>query len=133
MSAIALRDLPLFEGLSDDVVDDCVGRFRETEMLAGSALAREGEFAYKFFVVLDGEVDVQRDFNHVATIGPGEFFGEMGVLEHGRRNARLVAKSRCLLGWMMGWEFEEMLQQHPEVARRVEAVIAERTGGDAGD
>ncbi len=133
MGSMSLKDLPLFEGLDDDVVDDCVGRFRETEMLAGTSLAREGEFAYKFFVVLDGEVEVQRDFTHVATLGPGDFFGEMGVLARGRRNARLLAQQRCRVGWMMGWEFEEMLEQHPEVAQRVQAVIDERMAGISDD
>ena len=126
MDANTVRGLPLFEGLSDEVVDDCARRFEEIELLAGSGLAREGEFAYKFFVVLDGEVEVQRDFRHVATLGPGDFFGEMGVMAGGRRNARVVATTRCRVGWMTAWAFESMLQDHPEVAHRIEAVVADR-------
>ena len=126
MDANTVRELPLFEGLSEEVVDDCARRFEELELLAGTGLAREGDFAYKFFVVLDGEVEVQRDFRHIATLGPGDFFGEMGVLAGGRRNARVVATTRCRVGWMTAWAFESMLADHPEVARRIEAVVADR-------
>lgn len=133
MTAMTLRNLPLFDGIDDDAVEECIGRFTETEILAGSPLAREGEFAYKFFVVLDGEVEVQRDFKTVATLGPGDFFGEAGVVEHGRRNARVIAKTRCRVGWMIGWEFEQMLERHPEVARRIQSVIDERSAGESAD
>ena len=54
MDATRLRSLPLFEGLSDEDLDRCAGLFQETEMLQGSGLVREEDFAYKFFVVLDG-------------------------------------------------------------------------------
>lgn len=126
MDANTVRELPLFEGLSDEVADDCAGRFEELELLAGTGLVREGEFAYKFFVVLDGQVEVQRNFRHVATLGPGDFFGEMGVMAGGRRNARVVATTRCRVGWMTGWTFESMLRDHPDVARRIQAVVDER-------
>ncbi len=126
MDSNTVRGLPLFEGLSDEVVEACAGRFEELELLAGTAVAREGEFAYKFFVVLEGEIEVQRDFKHVATLGPGDFFGEMGVMAAGRRNARVLATTRCRVGWMTGWEFDAMLKEYPEVARRIQAVVDER-------
>jgi CRP-like cAMP-binding protein len=126
MDANTVRGLPLFEGLPEEVAEDCAGRFEELELLAGTGLAREGEFAYKFFVVLDGQVEVQRNFQHVATLGPGDFFGEMGVMAGGRRNARVVATTRCRVAWMTGWTFESMLRDHPEVARRIQAVVDER-------
>jgi CRP-like cAMP-binding protein len=135
MDANTVRELPLFEGLSEEVAGDCAGRFEELELLAGTGLAREGEFAYKFFVVLDGHVEVQRDFQHVATLGPGDFFGEMGVMAGGRRNARVIATTRCRVGWMTGWAFESMLRDHPDVAGRIQTVVDERmsTVPDAAD
>jgi CRP-like cAMP-binding protein len=126
MESTELRSLPLFDGLDDAVVEQCAAKFQETEMLMGSVLAREGEFAYKFFVVLDGEVEVQRDFQHLARLGPGDFFGEMGVVDGGRRNARVLAHTRCRVAWMMGWDFEAMTSEHPQVAERIQAVIDAR-------
>jgi CRP-like cAMP-binding protein len=126
MEASALASVPLFDGLDQAIVERWASLFQETTLLSGSGLAREGEFAYKFFVVLDGEVEVQRDFQHVATLGSGDFFGEMGVLTGGRRNARVIALTRCRLAWMMGWDFETLTKEHPEVAERIQRVVDER-------
>lgn len=126
MDATRLRSLPLFEGLSDEDLDRCAGLFQETEMLQGSGLVREEDFAYKFFVVLDGEVEVLRDFESVARLGPGDFFGEMALVSGARRNARVVAHTRCDVAWMMSWDFKAMADDLPEIAARVEATIAER-------
>ncbi len=126
MDASRLRPSPLFAPLSDDELERVATLFQETEILAGSGLAREGDFAYKFFVVLDGEVDVMRGFEPVAKLGPGDFFGEMGVMTDERRNARVQARTRCDLAWMMAWDFKTMADQHPSVAEILEETIAER-------
>ena len=73
------------------------------------------------------KVEVLRDFDHVAYLGPGEFFGEMGIVTGDRRNARVVAHDRCRLASMMTWEFQTMTEEFPEIAARVEAVINERS------
>ncbi len=126
MDAEALKDVKLFEGVDQATLERCAALFQETEILAGSGLTREGDFSYKFFVVLDGEVEVLRDFDHVANLGPGDFFGEMGVVADARRNARVVALTRCRLAWMMGWDFQTMTAEHPEIAARIQAVVDER-------
>ena len=91
MDVKRLQSLPLFQGVSDDELAKIADRFESAEMLAGSSLAKQDDFAYKFFIVLEGQVEVYRDFDHVADLGPGEFFGEMGVIEGGKRNARVTA------------------------------------------
>lgn len=126
MDADALRSIDLFDGLTEEELAQCAELFETTEILAGSGLAREGDFSYKFFVVLDGEVDVLRDFDHVATLGAGDFFGEMGVVTGERRNARVVAKTRCNVAWVMPWDFQKMTDDHALVAERIQAVIDER-------
>lgn len=126
MESSRLKSLPLFEGLSDDDVEKCASMFNEMEMLAGTGLTREGDFSYKFFVVLEGEVEVQRDFEHLATLGPGDFFGEMGLVSGARRNARILAITRCDVAWMMAWDFAKMREDFPEVAQRIDAVVEAR-------
>lgn len=133
MNSEKLKSLPLFDGMADDVVEKCASSFQETEMLAGTVLAREGDFAYKFFIVLDGEVEVQRGFEHIATLGPGEFFGEMGVIEGGRRNARVLATTNCNLAWMLIWEFDKMTKDHPEIAMRIHATVEGRSDSSTAD
>jgi len=121
-----IRGIALFEGLSDEELSQCAGLFSETEMLAGTTLSREGEFSYHFYVVLDGDVEVQRNFEHVARLGPGDFFGETGLVGGERRNARVSARSRCHLATMMTWDFATMNREFPVVAERIAAVVAER-------
>jgi CRP-like cAMP-binding protein len=122
-----LRSVPLFDGLSDDELARCAGLMEERELLAGTPIIREGDFSYRFFVVLDGEVDVQREFKHVAYVGPGGFVGEMGVTTGARRNARVWAHSRCTLALMMTWDFQAMTEEFPVIASRIEDEIARRT------
>lgn len=126
MDADRLRAVPLFEGLSDQELARCAEWFDEVEVPGGSGLAKQDDFAYKFFVVLDGEVDVHRDFDFVARLGPGECFGEMGLLSGERRNARVVGHTRCTLGCMMTWDFKEMVEQFPAIGERIDAIAAER-------
>ncbi|MFT6289969.1 MAG: CRP-like cAMP-binding protein [Ilumatobacter sp.] len=120
------RSMSLFEGLTDDELAQCIEPLKEFEIVAGSSLAKQDDYAYKFFVVLEGEVDVHRDFKFVASMGPGEFFGETALVTGERRNARVTTHTRCRIACMMGWEFKAMTEQFPTVAARVEAAVANR-------
>lgn len=128
MEAERLHSLPLFEGLTDEELARCAERFTEIELVAGSSLAKQDDFAYKFFIVLDGEVDVHRDFEFVARLGPDEFFGEMALVKGEKRNARVTTRTRCRLACMMGWDFKAMNEELPVVAERIAAVVHEREG-----
>ena len=127
MESTTLRALPLFDGLSDAEIERCAALFQEREFLAGSSLASEGDFAYKFFVVLDGEVQVHRGFELVAELGAGDFFGETALVKQQRRNARVTAKVRSRLAWMMAWDFATMCEEHPVVAERLTAAADVRS------
>lgn len=127
MDSTTLRELPLFEGLSDPDVERCAALFSERDFLAGSSLASEGDFAYKFFVVLDGRVQVHRDFELVAELGPGDFFGETGLVKKQPRNARVTAKVRSRLAWTMAWDFATMCDEFPQVADRIRAAAEARS------
>ena len=126
MDASEIDGFPLFAGLDADELRRCAEPFEVRDVLAGTGMTREDDFAYKFFVVLDGEVDVHRDFLHVARLGPGEFFGEMGLLDKGVRNARVTAHTGCRLASMMIWEFQAMTERHPEIGDRIQEVIDRR-------
>ncbi len=126
MQVDRLRSLTLFEGLSDDELAGLADQFHEFEIFAGSSLAKEDDYAYKFFVVLDGDVDVHRNFEHIASLGAGDFFGETALVKGERRNARVTTKTRCRLACMMAWDFKAMTEQFPSVAARVDAVVDAR-------
>jgi CRP/FNR family cyclic AMP-dependent transcriptional regulator len=127
MEANRLRSVPLFEELTDEELVRCAGQFEETLILAGSGMIREGDYSYRFFVVLEGAVDVLQDFDRIATLGPGDYFGEMGLVSGDRRNARVVAKDRCTVAQLMTWDFKAMADEFPSVGAHVEQTIVSRT------
>jgi CRP-like cAMP-binding protein len=130
MDASRLRVSSLFDGLSDSDVERCAAWFEETELPAGSRLVKEADYSYRFFVVLEGEVEVLHDFQRVRRLGPGDFFGELGVLSDSRRSAKVVALTRCAVARIMAWDFRTMLVEHPVIAARVEAAAEQRRHAD---
>lgn len=127
LKELATDEGSLFEGLSDNELTQCAEKFRIDEVLAGSTLTREGDYSYRFFMVLDGQVDVLRDFTTIATLGPGEYFGEMGVATDEPRNARVVATERSHVASMIGWDFRTMCEAIPLLGERIQLVIDART------
>jgi CRP-like cAMP-binding protein len=126
MDASRLRISRLFEGLTDADVERCAGWFEETTLTAGSRVVNEGDHSYRFFVVLAGELEVRHDFEKVRRLGPGDFFGELGVLGRSRRTAKVLAVTRCSVASIVAWDFRTMLTEYPVIATRIEAVAAER-------
>jgi len=121
-----IQSLELFAGLNADELALCAEPLMELNIVSGSSLAKQDDFAYKFFIVLEGEVDVHRDFKFVARMGPGEFFGERALIRGEKRNARVTARTHCRLACMMAWEFTALTDKLPVVAERINAVIDER-------
>jgi CRP/FNR family transcriptional regulator, cyclic AMP receptor protein len=111
-----LRESPLFATLSDDQLERVTGLMEEKHVRAGAILAREGEFAYHLFVVAEGSADVTVGDYVVTTLGPGDTFGEIGVLERGRRTATVVATGPMRLLTMQIWHFNRLAEELPEVA-----------------
>ena len=126
-----LDGVGLFSGLSEDELASCAARFQEIEVLSDHNVAREGDDAYAFFVVLDGTLDVHLDFETVATLGPGDFFGELGLERNSTRMAHVATRGRVKLAKMMVWDYRQMVADYPLVHQRITAVAAERSGDDA--
>jgi CRP-like cAMP-binding protein len=121
-----LDDVPLFQRLPDDVRQKFATWVSEVSVPAGKHLAEEGEYAYDLFIIKDGTAEVIQDGKSVAELGPGEFFGEMGVLERARRNATVVAKTPMTLLTLTSWDVKRLEQKSPEAMRELESVIEQR-------
>lgn len=130
IDAHRLRVSPVFAELADEELERCAELFEETKLLTGSSLIKDGDFSYRFFVVLEGEVDVSHDFDPIRRLGPGDICGEIGLLTGRRRSARVVAHTRCTLASLMTWDFRTLTAQAPAAARRIEAIAAERLAAD---
>jgi CRP-like cAMP-binding protein len=92
----------------------------------GYELATEGRFAHEFFVIADGAAAVLKDGKRIAELGPGDFFGEIGLLETERRTASVVATTPMTVIVMFQREFKQMEQEMPAIADRVRSAIRAR-------
>lgn len=126
MLADELRSIPLFNNLTDDQRERVAERLQEVEVDLGAVIARQGAFAYHLFVVREGTAVVTIDGELVGSVGPGSTFGEIGVLDHGRRTANVVAATPMRLLTMMVWDFDELAAELPEFAAHVKTTAQHR-------
>jgi CRP/FNR family cyclic AMP-dependent transcriptional regulator len=122
----SLKNTPLFADVEDDKLTK-VATFATLESAAeGKTIIREGGFSNDFYVIEDGTVKVEREGEQVAELGPGDFFGEAGVLEKQQRNATVVAKTRMRLVTLTGWDLRRMRKQLGPVMDKLEQAIEQR-------
>ncbi|MEA2423196.1 MAG: family transcriptional regulator, cyclic receptor protein [Thermoleophilaceae bacterium] len=121
-----LDGVPLFDKLPGDVRAKFAVWVSELEVPAGQHLADEGEYAYDLFIIQDGTAEVTQDGKTVAELGPGEFFGEMGVLEKAPRNATVVAETPMKLLTLTSWDVKRLESKSPESMKELERVIEQR-------
>jgi CRP-like cAMP-binding protein len=121
-----LDSVPLFEALDPDARQKFAVWVSELEVPEGQHLADEGEYAYDLFIIEDGTAEVTQDGNTVAELGPGEFFGEMGVLERAPRNATVVAKTPMTLLTLSSWDVKRLESKAPEAIEQLQQVIEQR-------
>jgi CRP/FNR family transcriptional regulator, cyclic AMP receptor protein len=126
MEAARLEGIGFFSGLSKRELEKVARWADELDVREGQELAAEGRFAHEFFVIEDGVADVLQGGESIAELGPGDFFGEIGLLETDRRTASVVAKSPMRVIVMFQREFKQMELELPAVADRIRAAIRAR-------
>jgi CRP-like cAMP-binding protein len=127
-----LDGVPLFESLPPDVREKFAVWVSELEVPQGQHLADEGEYAYDLFIIEDGTAEVIQDGKTVAELGPGEFFGEMGVLERAPRNATVVAQTPMTLLTLSSWDVKRLESKSPEAMKQLQDVIEKRRAAQSG-
>jgi CRP/FNR family transcriptional regulator, cyclic AMP receptor protein len=129
VDATRLEGVGLFSGLSKKERQQ-LGRWTEAVSVPeGYELAKQGQFAHEFFVIEDGAAKVIQDGELLTELGPGDFFGEIGLLETQRRTASVVASTPMDLIVMFQREFKQMEKDMPLVADRVRSAIRARLYG----
>jgi CRP/FNR family transcriptional regulator, cyclic AMP receptor protein len=126
VDAARLRSVPLFASLSDRDRERIALWTDEIDVPEGKELATEGEFAYEFFVIVDGKADVTHDGERLAELGPNDFFGEIGLLESERRTATVTATTPLTAIVMFGPHFRHVEREMPELAQKIRTAIRER-------
>lgn len=121
-----LAGCPLFRGIDANGLAALAARATQVDFPAGHVIARQGEIGTGFFVVIDGRVRVVRDGDVVATLGPGEFFGELSVLDRMPRNAMVTAEAPTTCLALAAWDFDSVLLDQPRLTLAILRGVAAR-------
>src|SRR3954451_12051155 len=112
----ALQRSPLFSGVPAKNLKQLAGGLREIRASAGDEITTEGERGIAFFVIGEGEAKVIHEGQDVRTLGPGEFFGEIALIDGGQRTATVRAESDLVVYGTTAWEFKPFVAKNPDVA-----------------
>ncbi|HVS27997.1 MAG TPA: cyclic nucleotide-binding domain-containing protein [Solirubrobacteraceae bacterium] len=126
-----MKRIPLFASVPEDQLSAIAPFVQEVSVSEGHRIVNEGDYSHHFIAIEEGTADVMREDQVVATLGPGDFFGESGVVEKERRNASVVATSPMRLITMTTWELKRMDRRIPEAAAQIRKAIEERRPVDA--
>ena len=117
-----LRAIPVFATLDDETLRGIATFATESSVPAGKQLVKEGDYAYEFMAIEEGEADVVRGGEMLATLGPGDFFGEIAVLEKTLRTASVVARTPMRLVTLSHWD----LKRVGDAMEQIRATLEER-------
>jgi CRP/FNR family transcriptional regulator, cyclic AMP receptor protein len=121
-----LKSIPLFADLSDHDRAQVARWADELDVPEGKHLVDQGRFAHEFFVIEEGTAEVRHGDEKLTELGPGDFFGEIALIESDRRTASVIATSPMQTIVMFGRDFRQMEAQMPSVAARIRQAIEER-------
>jgi len=122
--------IPLFAGLSKDDQQVVAQYADEVDVPAGTKLAQEGRLAYEFFAIQDGTAEVTQEGAQIAQLGPGDFFGEIGLLGGERRVASVTATSPMHLVVLTGAQLRAIESRMAPLGERIRAAMAARIEAD---
>ncbi len=128
-----LRRVPLFAGLSDAALDSIARQLSERSYETGAVIVKQGESGVGFYLIADGKVEVQQDSRVLRTMGPGEFFGELALMEDMPRTASVIARAQTRCLQLVRWNFRAILKENPDIAIRVLETVVQRLRRHEGD
>ena len=126
MDASLLKKIPLFAEVPDDDLQK-VATFATTEEFPeGATVVKEGGFSNHFYAIEEGTVKIERGDEHLADLGPGDVFGEQGLLERQERSASVVATSPLRVIKIEHWELSRMRKSMPQIVEELQRKVEER-------
>lgn len=121
-----LKKVDLFSGLNQQQLDDVANHVEEMRVQAGEVLVSQGEYGHECAVLIEGTVRVERDGTVLAHLGPGDFFGEMSLLDGKPRSASIIAETPSALLVIHGRDFRYLLDTVPGLARMMLIEVVDR-------
>ncbi len=108
----ALRRVPLFSDLNKRELQDVARLFKERRFPSGETVIKEGSGGAAFFVIDSGEAKVSVGGKERSTLGPGDFFGEIALIDQGTRMATIVASTELACYGVTYWDFRPLVEKN---------------------
>lgn len=121
-----LRTIPLFGGLSNRELGRLAKSFKERAFTAGHEIAREGQSGVGFFVIGNGRVSYSVRGDKKGEGGPGDYFGEIALVDDGPRSATVTAETDVTAYGLTSWEFRPLVEENAAIAWQILQVLAKR-------
>jgi CRP-like cAMP-binding protein len=121
-----LRAVPLFADLSDKDLDRVVAISKQVSHAAGKVVVEEDESAVGFHLILEGTAEASNRGDVVSTMGPGDHFGEISLLDGKPRSASVTATTDVTTLAIPAWNFNRLLDEHPEMMRALLIALCHR-------
>ncbi len=125
-----LKAIPIFSQLSDDEAHRLSAFATETSIAEGQILMKEGDYSTELIAIEEGNADVIKNGNKIATLKEGDLIGEMGLLAREPRNADVIATSPMRVIKLTHWEIRRMSQ---ETVDRIKEIINDRREAGVAD
>ncbi|HET9121291.1 MAG TPA: cyclic nucleotide-binding domain-containing protein [Solirubrobacterales bacterium] len=126
MDASQLKQIPLFADASDEELAKVAAFAESKEIAEGHPAVTEGGFSRELLAIEEGTAEVTRDGEHIADLGPGDVFGEAGMVDDTMRSATVTATSRLRLISLGHFEVQRLKKDAPDVFAKIERLIEER-------
>jgi CRP-like cAMP-binding protein len=124
--AEVLRQVPLFAELDERDFELLARQLHERRFPEGAQVTKEGDTGAGFFVIAEGNAEVSVGGERRTTLGPGDYFGEIALIDEGVRSASITAATDLLCYGMTPWEFRPFVEEHPQVAWALLQTLAGR-------
>ena len=121
-----LKKVPLFADLDNRELEQIAGSMRERKFRAGDTVTQEGAGGVGFFVVQEGQADVTVAGEAKGSIGPGDYFGEIALINESPRTATITARTDLLCYGMTPWDFRPLVESNSAIAWKLLTAMAEK-------
>lgn len=128
-----LSNVPIFSALTQKELSAIAGAAKEIRHPEGTVLAAEGDRGIGFFMIVDGTARVTVRGRSRSKLGPGDFFGEISLLDEGPRSATVTAETPITLLGLTAWVFKGLVRQYPSIALKMLDVMASRLRQSSSD
>lgn len=114
-----LGEISIFKECSAKELKSISRLLTQVTVRTGSILTKQGEPGREFMIIIDGQATVRRDGKVLATLGPGDFFGELAVIAGVPRNATITADTEMTIDALNRREFSSLLDESPKIAKKI--------------